>query len=162
MKKTQLIVAVAVATVLGVGALAEAQGPRGRGFGPRGGFLGLPAAGLNLTDAQRDLIRDIRERERTELQPVQARLREARAAQQKVLNAFPVDENAIRAATLAVAEVEAELAAHQARVRNEVFAVLTPEQQETVKKTIAEREQRMQQRMKERQSRANERRGNAR
>lgn len=150
MKRLRVVGAVALAGVLSIGALAEAQGPRaggpgrGAGFGRGGALSGFPVAALNLTQAQQDLIRDIRERNRTELQAVESKLREARMAQQKAVNAIPVDENAIRAATLAAAEVEAQVAVQQARVRNDIFAALTPEQQETVKKMQAEREQRAQ------------------
>jgi Spy/CpxP family protein refolding chaperone len=121
-------------------------------------WRGLPIASLNLTQAQQDLIRDIRERHRNEVQQVAAKLREARAAQQKAVAAIPADENAIRTATVAVAEGEAEMAVHQARVRSEIFAALTPEQQEAVKKAQAEREQRLQ----DRQSQARQRRANGR
>jgi Spy/CpxP family protein refolding chaperone len=161
MKKLQAVAVVALAGVLSVGAWAEAQGPRaggpgrGHGVGGRGAFGGLPIASLNLTQAQQDLIRDIRERHRGDVQQVESKLREARAAQQKAVTAIPVNENAIRSATLALAEVEAEVAVQQARVRNEIFAALTPEQQETVKKAQAAREQRLQERQS--QGRANRR-----
>lgn len=159
MKRLRVVGAVALAGVLSIGALAEAQGPRAggpgraQGFGRGGALSGFPAAALNLTQAQQDLIRDIRERNRTELQAVESKLREARMAQQKAANAIPVDENAIRAATLAAAEVEAQVAVQQARVRNEIFAALTPEQQETVRKLQAEREQRAQARQSQQRQR---------
>lgn len=152
MKRLQMGAAIALAAVLSIGAVAEAQGPRaggpgrGHGFGGRGALGGLPLASLNLTQAQQDLIRDIRERQRTELQQVEAKLRDARLAQQRAVSAIPVNENAIRTATLALAEVETEIAIQQARVRSEIFAALTSEQQETVKKALAEREQRLQER----------------
>lgn len=169
MKRFQTVAAVALAGVLSVAALAEAQGPRpggpgrGFGFGPRGALAGLPVGSLNLTQAQQDLIRDIRERHRTEMRQVEAKLRAARLAQQKALNAIPADESAIRTATLAAAEVEAEIAVQQARLRGEIYAALTPEQQAQVTKTLAEREQRMQERqkrMQQRRSETRERRNN--
>ena len=162
MKTLQTAGAIALAGVLSMGALAEAQGPRaggpgrGHGFGGRGALGGLPLASLNLTQAQQDLIRDIRERHRSELQQVESKLRDARTAQQRAVGAIPLNENGIRTATLALAEVEAEIAIHQARVRNEIFAALTSEQQGAVKKALAEREQRLQ----ERQSAVRQRRGN--
>lgn len=169
MKRFRTVAAVALAGVLGAGTLAEAQGPRpvgpfGRehGAGARGALGGLPVGTLNLTQAQQDLIRDIRERHRANLQQVEATLRAARLAQQKAVNAIPADEGAIRAATLAAADAEAEIAVEQARLRSEIYAALTPEQQQRVTTALAEREQRMQQReqrMQQRQSQARERRG---
>jgi Spy/CpxP family protein refolding chaperone len=150
MKRFHVIPAVVLAAAMSIGSVAQAQGPRaggpraGRG-GPGGGPLGgLPLASLNLTQAQQDLIRDIRERNRAELQQVEAKAREAHTAQQKAVNAIPLNEAAIRTTTLALAEVQAEIAVHQARIQNDVFAALTPEQQATVTKARAEREQRVQ------------------
>jgi Spy/CpxP family protein refolding chaperone len=163
MKRIHVIGAIILAAVMSIGSLAEAQGPRTggpgadrRGFGGRGAMGGLPLASLDLTQAQQDLIRDVRERQREELRQVEAKVREAHAAQQKALNAIPLNEAAIRQTTLALAELQAEVAVHQARVRNEIFAALTAEQQATVRKAQAEREQRLQ----ERRSQTRERRQN--
>ena len=122
-----------------------AQGPRpgapGRGGTPGigRGMAGLPLGSLNLTQAQRDLVRDIRERHREDARQFESRLRAAQEAQRAAVTAIPMDEAPIRATTLALAEVQAELAIRQARVQNEIFAVLTPEQQEQVRNARAER-----------------------
>ena len=153
MNRFRWMTAAVLAATLGVGAAAFAQGPRGggpdgrigRGAGARGG-LGLPLASLNLTQAQQDLIRDIRERNREEMRRIDSRLNEAHAAQRQAVSAIPLNESAIRAATLALAEVQAELAILQARVQNEIFGALTSEQQAQVKKAQAERAQRVQER----------------
>ena len=155
MKRIYGLAAIVLAAVLSSGILAEAQGPRGggpggrHGFGGRGALGGLPLASLNLTQAQQDLVRDIRERQGVELRQIQAKLRDAQAAQQQAVTAIPPNEAAIRQTTLALAEVQAEVAIHQARVRSEIFAALTPEQQATVQKAQAERRQRAQQRQPE-------------
>jgi Spy/CpxP family protein refolding chaperone len=105
---------------------------------------GLPLEALNLTQAQQDLIRDIRERGREQGQQLEAKLREAQAAQQRAVSAIPVNEAAIRSATLALAELQADAAIQQARVQSEIFAALTPAQQEQARQAIAAREQRPQ------------------
>jgi Spy/CpxP family protein refolding chaperone len=162
MNRFRWMTAVALAAMLSAGA-AFAQGPRAggpglperlgavplaRAGGPGGrGVMGLlPLASLNLTQAQQDLIRDIRERSRTEMTQIEAKLRQAHAAQRQAVSAIPLNEGAIRAATLAVAEVQADASILQARVQNEIFAVLSSEQQEQVKKVLAEREQRTRER----------------
>ena len=162
MKRLQVVTAAALAAILSVGALAEAQGP-GDGRGGRGGpvgrgFAALPLRDLNLTQAQQDLIRDIRERNRAELQQVEARAREARIAHEKAVNAIPFNEAAIRSTALAVAEVQAEIAVHQARVQNEVFAALTSEQQAAARKALLEREQRVQERLSQARERRQQKR----
>jgi len=52
----------------------------------------------------------------------------------------------IRSSTQAMVEAQTELAIQQARMQSEIFALLTPAQQEQAKKLQAEREARMQQR----------------
>jgi len=161
MTRFRLTTAAVLVAALGVGSAALAQGPRGGGFGGpgrggpgRGGPLGgLPVQALNLTQAQQDLIRDIRERSSTELRQVEVKVREAHLAQQKAVEALPVNEAAIRTATLALAEVQADAAILQARMRNEIFNALTADQQAQVKKLQAEREQRAQQRQADGQQR---------
>jgi len=128
---------------------AFAQGPRGggpgalgRGAGPAGRVGGLPLAGLNLTQAQQDFIRDIRQRNRESARAIEERLREAQEAQHRAMEAMPPDEGAIRAAILALANVQADLAIHQARMQTEIWFTLTPDQQTQVMTRQAERDQR--------------------
>lgn len=54
---------------------AVAQGPRGGGAGRGGPLAGIALESLNLTAAQQDQIRDIRERQRQEMQALQERMR---------------------------------------------------------------------------------------
>jgi Spy/CpxP family protein refolding chaperone len=166
MKRIRLIAAIVVAAGVSAGSAALAQGLRGGGHGGPGGpgraggpgglMGGLPLASLNLTEAQQDAIRDIRERNREEMRQVETRLREAHAAQQKAIDAIPPNEGAIRAATLALADVQAEVAVLQARVRNDIVAVLTSEQQAQLTKLLAQRDERM----RERQAQIQQRRQN--
>jgi Spy/CpxP family protein refolding chaperone len=142
------------------GGAAFAQGPRGgpgRAAMGRGLLGGQALESLNLTQAQRDLIRDIRQRHRSEAQQGQIRMRELQDAQRKAVEAIPLDEALIRSTTLALAEAQADMAVQQARMQNEIFAALTPAQQEQLTKARAEREQRRQQRQAQMQQRARER-----
>jgi len=129
---------------------AFAQGPRGSGRGARtggpGGIAGVPLAALNLTQAQQDLIQDIRQRSRQELQPLQEKLRAADEARRKATQAVPLNEGQIRLAVLAAAEIEGDIAVQEARTLNEIFSLLTPEQQAEVKKRQAEQGQRRRER----------------
>ena len=138
----KLITGGVVAAVLTT-CVAFAQAPRGDRpgvegrRGGRGG--GLPLAALNLTQAQQDLIRDIRERNREAARSLEEKLRAAHAVQRQAVDAIPANESAIRAATLALAELQADLAVHQARTQNEVWNALTPDQQAQVRKVREER-----------------------
>ena len=155
MKRVHVITAAILTAVMSVGGAALAQGPRaggpggpGRAGGPTGRGLngGLPLGSLDLTQAQQDLIRNIRQRHSEEARSVESKSRAAHDAQRQAIEAIPLNEAAIRSATLALAEVQADLAVLQARVQNEVFAALTPAQQAKVKQARAEREKRQQER----------------
>ena len=102
------------AGVLVVGMLASgaafAQGPRAggpgraaRAGGPVG--AGLPLASLNLTQAQQDAIASIRERNRAEMEMLQARMRD------EILSLLTAEQKA------EVQKVEAERAQRQVQRR---------------------------------------------
>jgi protein CpxP len=82
------------------------------------------------------------DRSRQDMQQVYQRLEAARRAQRQAMAATPVDENAIRTAAQDVAAVSADIAVERAKLRAEVFEVLTPEQREQAAKLRAERSDR--------------------
>jgi Spy/CpxP family protein refolding chaperone len=157
MTRFHLSIAVVLVAALAAGGAAFAQGPRAGGPGGRGGGRALagalPLASLDLTQAQQDLVRDIRERGREQGRQLDARLRDAHEAQRRAVAVMPIDEAAIRTATLALAEVQTEVAIHQARVQNEIFTALTAEQQGRLKQALAAREQQRQQRRQQEEQR---------
>jgi Spy/CpxP family protein refolding chaperone len=150
-----LAAGVLVAVVLASGAaLAQGPGrpagPGGRGGRPGGpggpggpGDLGLPLAQLNLTDSQRQQIRELTQRRLPDGQPVQERLRTAMDARRAAMDTIPVNEGAIRATAADLAAAETEAAILQAHLRADVFALLTPEQQDQAKKLQAQRDARV-------------------
>jgi len=145
-----LTAGVLVAALL-TGGAAFAQGPGGPGRpggpgsrggrgGPGGpGELGLPLAQLNLSDSQRQQVRELTQQRRQTDEQVQQRLRAAMDARRAAIDAIPVNEGAIRATTADVVAAETEVAIVQAHLRADIFALLTPEQQDQVKKLQAER-----------------------
>lgn len=146
--------AAAIAAMLAGGATAFAQGPGPRrggpggpgGFGrPGGAGIDLPLRDLNLTDAQQQQVKAIREKHRTEAQDIGERLRTALDAQRKAMETEPVNDSLIRQAIQQVADVQADLAVTQAHVRSEVLAVLTADQKAQIKKLEADRQAQAQQ-----------------
>lgn len=147
-----------VAVILGSGA-ALAQGgqdggPAGHGarLGGRGplGAPGLALRGVNLSEAQQQQVREIRDRHREGVQQAQQRVREALDAQRTAVEAIPLNEGVIRSTTFAIAEAQTEAAIQQARINSEVWAVLTEAQQEQVQAQRADRQARMRQRAERR------------
>lgn len=159
----------AVALTMGLAAVAAAQpGPGGPGGEPgdrggrpehgrpwgRGGMMGgplggllavhpdLPLPALNLTDAQREQVRTILQGHRDEGKALMDRATAATEALRKA-TAGTVDEGAAAQQGQAVGAVIAEAAVLRAKVRAEVLAILTPEQQAEAAKIQAQRDARM-------------------
>jgi protein CpxP len=154
-RRTKVIAVSALALLIAGGsAMVFAQGPGPRG--PRGGAgfgFGLPLRELSLTDAQRTQVQQLVQKHREATRTLMANAQKARAAQRQAMDAVPINESAIRTAAAAVAEVEADLAVQQAQLQNEIFNVLTPEQQQQLQKVRADRETRMKERMQQRPDR---------
>jgi len=140
---------VLVAAVLLVGAVAEvaAQDGRGRpgfarGGGPGGlGLFGPGGAGIegaNLTEAQKDQVKAIVESHRDEMRGLLDRQAQAR----RVLAASAESGRVDDAAANEVGAASASLALAEARMRAEVFQLLTPEQRAAVQKRAQERAER--------------------
>ncbi|WP_291990121.1 Spy/CpxP family protein refolding chaperone, partial [Luteitalea sp.] len=116
--------------------------------GPLGALLGvhpdLPLSALNLTDAQREQVRTIMQSHRDEGQALVQKAQASMEALRQATDAT-VDEGAAAQQGQALGAVIAEAAVLRGRVRGEVFAILTPEQQAEANKIAADRQQRMQQ-----------------
>lgn len=147
----------AIAALLAGGATAFAQAPeqgqrRGRPGGPgafgraAGAGADLPLRELNLSDAQQQQVKAIRDRHRDESQQLGQRLRAALEEQRKAVETEPVNDSLIRQATQQLSDVQADVAVAQAHVRSEVMAVLTADQKAELKKLQADRAAQAQQR----------------
>jgi Spy/CpxP family protein refolding chaperone len=121
-------------------------------MGPGGPGIALGA--LDLSDAQREQVRQIRDRYREQNQAAQTRLGDLRGKQRAAIERLPVDETLITSATQDLVQAQVEVALQEARLNAEIWAVLTAEQQAQVTKARAERASRM----AEREARASERR----
>ena len=143
--------------------VAFAQGPRGGGrFGGRSGPgpLGLELRALNLTDAQREQVREIRDRYREQMRPVLQRLNEASDKQRQAIETLPVNETLITSATQDMTQAQVDVAIQQARLNADIWAVLTPEQQAQATKLRADRQARFEKRLQQRQQQRQQRQNN--
>lgn len=113
------------------------------GHGPmRAGIEGLPLRALELTDAQREQVRGIMTARQADFKAIGDRLRAAHEAQRAAVTRVPIDENEIRARVTEASTVEADFAILRARIHEQVYQVLTPEQQAKAKTLDAERQKR--------------------
>ena len=156
MNRLSKLIAV-VAVVALAGGVALAQGPRAGGPGGPGGRGGrgpfgrggLPLAELQLTDAQKDQVKDIRSRHESQIREAASRLETARQAQENAVEAIPADESKITALTQDLAQAEVDAAIQASRLNTEIWSVLTPEQQTKLKELRAQRQSRVEQRRQE-------------
>jgi len=102
-------------------------------MGPRGILGPIAIERLGLTESQQAQVNAVIQSHDAELKALHDRAFAARQALQATVTADAVDERAIRARSADVASVEADLAVIQARVRAEVFQLLTPEQRAKAK-----------------------------
>jgi periplasmic protein CpxP/Spy len=126
-------------------------GPFAGGFGPGRGMVMGALRQLNLTDQQKEQVRGIFQSHRADFQQVREKLRTAFEAQRAAAEATPVDEATVRAKANDIAAAQADMVVLTAKVRAEVFQLLTPEQQAKAQELKAQREQRRQERLQQRQ-----------
>lgn len=127
-------------------------GHGGAGKGRRGGrggdfFGGRLGAELNLSDSQREQMRQIAERySQTFRAQREQRRGEARGGGFDPLAGGVFDESAVRAAAQARANAQVEREVAHARMMNEMYNVLTAEQKAQLSEARRQREQRRQER----------------
>jgi len=140
-----------IAALVGT-ATVFAQGGPGGGFG-RHGHRGFGAMGglqqLGLSPDQQQQVKNVMSSHRDEFKALMDRSRNARQAQQNAIEAVPVNEDLIRSTSTAVAAAEADMAVLRARVHEQVFSLLTPDQQTKAKQLQADRAARRAQRQAE-------------
>lgn len=94
------------------------RGPRGPGFGP--------LAGLNLTDAQKEQIKQIHESFAEQTKALRDQMRTLHESQSDPMSNF--DEAAVRSAAEVRAKVQVEMEVAHAKMTSQVANVLTTEQ----------------------------------
>ena len=119
----------------------------GHGFGMGEHMLDFFADYLNLSDTQQAQIKTILQKEHPAVKPLmhQSRLIEAQL-RQYVTGTY--DEAKVRALAAQKAQVEVELTVQRARIHNELFQVLTADQQAKMKEFLARRDARWQKHMR--------------
>jgi len=148
-----LTAAVAVVTLL-AGGLVSAQGPRGGGpGGPGARGFGLPLRELQLTDAQKEQVRQIRSRHQAQMREAMTRLETARRTQRKAVETVPADEAQITSLTQDMVQAEVDAAIQTSRLNSEIWTVLTPDQQSQLKTLREQRQARAEQWRDNRQQR---------
>jgi protein CpxP len=142
----------ALAVMLG-GALAKAQtvdAPppmRGHEFAMRGP-MGFFAKYLDLSDEQRTQMKAVLQKEHATLKPQMQQLHQMEQ-QLKQYEEGTYDEAKVQALVAQQSQTLVQLKVQETRIHNELFQLLTPDQQTKMKEFEANREARMQQHMQD-------------
>ncbi|MEO7133392.1 MAG: Spy/CpxP family protein refolding chaperone [Vicinamibacterales bacterium] len=117
-------------------------GPGMRGPGGPGGPMGLGPGfrNLDLTDDQKAQLKKIAEARRSDFEAAGQKVRAAREGMRALIEADSINESAIRAKSVEIAAVEADVMILNAKVRQESLQVLTSEQQAKLKEQRSARE----------------------
>lgn len=139
-----LLIGLATTGVVALGQQAGAGGAAGQRDGGRGerrwkrggkrgghdmrGGLGRFARNLNLSDAQKEQMRQIADRYRGSNRSLREQFRAQHQNERSSFGDGVFNEAAVRAAAQARANLQVEMAVSRARMMSEMYAVLTPEQ----------------------------------
>ena len=101
---------------------------------------------LDLTEAQREQVRQFSEQHREQTRTLGERVRQAGEAQREAMEATSFNEQQVRATARAFAEAQTEMAVQRARLRSDIYALLTSDHQQQLARMQEEREARQAQR----------------
>src|SRR5271165_6427876 len=125
---------------------ADAPPMHGHDFGMRGPMMGFFAKYLDLSDAQRAQMKAVMQKEHSNLAPLMQQLQQMQQ-QLKVYEEGTYDEAKVQTVVAQQAQALVQMKVQETRIHNELFQLLTPEQQAKMKEFEAKREARMQERM---------------
>ena len=118
----------------------------GREFGMNGQGMGFFAKQLNLTDAQQTQMKTIMENAHTSMKPLMQQSHQIdQQLRQFVMGAY--DDGQVQKLATQKAQIEAQITVAQTKVHNQLFQLLTPDQQAKAKQLVAEHEASMQSHM---------------
>ena len=139
-------VALAIVLVAGV-AMSWAAANSGQ-WGHRGGFernmLGMMTDYLDLTDAQQAQVKQIFAAEKPAILPLVQQLHQTRQQLRQLEQSSTFDEAKVRSLASQQAQTMTELTVEKAKVANQIFNLLTPDQKAKAQKFMERREARFQ------------------
>jgi protein CpxP len=147
MQRTTKSLAIVLALFLVVG-VAIAWAAAGKGQWRQGGFehhmLGMMTDYLDLTDAQQAQVKQIFAAEKPTMMPLLQQMHQARQQMRQLEQSSTFDEAKVRAAASQQAQIMTELTVEKAKLANQVFNILTPDQKAKAQKFQERREARFQ------------------
>jgi protein CpxP len=158
MKRLNMVQATAIAAALSIATVAPivlaqaTAAPDGAGHERGGAWHGRGRAdkaeffgSLNLTDAQKTQLKQIRDSHRQTVESLSEQIRTKRQEVWQLQSGQTFDEAAAQAKLTEVASLEAKLMGERFRARQEMLAVLTPEQKAQVEQQKGQWQQKREQ-----------------
>ena len=137
---------VAMGSVMARSQTADAAPPpapaHGHAYGMHEHMMGFFAKKLNLTDEQKTQMKAIMQKEHPAMKPLFQQQHQIDQQLRQFVEG-PYDEGKVRALATQKAQLEVELTVAQTRVHNELYQLLTPDQQTQLKQMKADHESRM-------------------
>jgi Spy/CpxP family protein refolding chaperone len=120
----------------------------GHGYGMHGDRMGFFGKALNLTDDQKAQMKTIMQKEHPTMKPL---MQQERLIDQQLRQYVegPYDEAKVRALAAQKSQIETELTVAHTRIHNQMYQLLTTDQQSKLKEMEANHEARMQKHMHE-------------
>lgn len=141
--------AVLMGSVIARSQNADAAAPmHGHEFGMHGHGMGFFAKQLNLTDEQKTQMKAVMQKEHPAMKPLfQQQHQIDQQLRQYVEGTF--DQAKVQALAAQKAQIQAQMTVAETRIHNELYQLLTPDQQSQLKQMQANREARMQKHMQQ-------------
>ena len=121
--------------------------PMHRHFGMEGHEMGFFAKQLNLTDEQQAQMKTIMESAHTSMKPLHQQSRQIEMQLHQYAMGTTFEEAPVQKLAQQKALIDAQITVAETKVHNQMFQLLTPDQQAKAKELIATHEARMQQHM---------------
>ena len=123
-----------------VAALAQGMHRHGDGFEH---MLGYYSDALDLTSAQQDQIKAIWAKEKPAMQPLHQQMKDFHTQMNQLTESATFDEAKVRALAAQQSQVMTEMAVQHARIKSEMFQVLTADQKAKFQKLEAKHAEHM-------------------
>jgi Spy/CpxP family protein refolding chaperone len=141
------VLAVMLGAAIAKSQTADATAPvHGHAFGMRSPMMGFFARYLDLSDAQRAQMKAVLQKEHAAMKPQMQQLHQMQQ-ELKQFEEGTYDEAKVQALVAQQAQTLVQLKVQETRIHNELFQLLTADQQAKMKEFEANREARVQQRM---------------
>ena len=141
---------VAISTIFAFAQKSDGGKRHGRGFGKHRDGFGQMAAKLNLTDAQKEQIKQISEASRAKIKPLKESLRANRQKMKELTADGQFDEAQIQTIAQQQGAITAQLIVEKERTKAQIFQTLTDEQKAQAKQFKEQMHEKIKERFKNR------------